>query len=305
MGVLTRIYGSTCRTYSRMFVRDNPADGLYRFLCSLHFYNRHGYWPNFLTPRSFSEKVWHKMLFDRSPVLSVVADKLAVREYVRERVGQEYLISLLWSGTDPSVIPFESLPTSFVVKLTHGSSFNVIVPDKSTIDTRKVQKKLQKWLRINYCHDFSLGMEWCYRNIKPGIVVEKFVGEEGKVPPDYKFFCFGGRVEYLHVDFGRFVNHTRAICDRDFHRLDVRLGYPAYGGPVTKPPNYEEMLAVAEALSKDLDFIRCDLYSIKGRTYFGELTNYPDEGACRFYPRDYDFIFGSKWPQNRAASTSR
>lgn len=47
---------------------------------------------------------------------------------------------------------------------------------------------------------------------------------------------------------------------------------------IPKPSNMEKMFEIAEKLSKGLPFARIDLYSVSGRTYFGEITFFPDSG---------------------------
>jgi hypothetical protein len=298
MSILARAHAAVCRAYSRKFVMNRPADGIFRLLCSLHFYQCHSYWPNFVQPRSFSEKIWHRMLYDRDPVLTRFADKLAVREIVRERIGENYLIPVLWNGKDADQIPFQSLPDRYVIKATHGSGFNILVDESKMTDRDGIRSTLKGWLATNYCDDFSLGAEWCYRNVPASIIIEEFIGEKGQVPLDYKFFCFNGRVEYIQIDFGRFVQHTRLIFDRDFNRLDLVFGFPPYRGEAMRPSKLPDMLHIAEALSRGRDFVRVDLYTVSGRVFFGEMTNYPEEGSARFQPRRFDFEFGEKWALN-------
>jgi len=261
----------------------------------MHFWKELEYWPHFKYPRTFSEKIWRRMLYDRDPQLPVLADKLRVRDYVRARIGEEYIIPLLWVGTDPALIPYATLPDKFVIKTTHGSGFNIIVSDLRSLDKEWVRRRLQEWLRFNYCTDRWLGIEWFYKSIEPYIIVETLLEENGKCPVDYKLFCFSGRAEFIQSDFDRFEHHTRKICDRDFNPLDAALGCEQYLGKVVRPVNFEQMVRVAESLAAGLDFMRVDLYNVDGRIYFGELTGYPGAGTERFVPRKYDFLFGEKW----------
>ena len=55
------------------------------------------------------------------------------------------------------------------------------------------------------------------------------------------------------------------------------------------------MLELAEKLSKPFDYVRVDLYSLKGKVYFGELTHYPASGINKFEPQSFDFELGSYW----------
>ena len=133
------------------------------------------------------------MLFDRNPRLTMLSDKWRVRDYVAGRVGNEYLIPLLWNGDKPEQIPFNDLPLKFVIKTNHGCGYNLMVTDKTQLDLTKTRRQLRKWLRENFCQDKFLGMEWGYRNIRPTIIVESLLDDQGKTPLDYKFFCYSGR----------------------------------------------------------------------------------------------------------------
>jgi hypothetical protein len=274
---------------------DGPADSALCVLCGLHFWKVHGYWPHVKNPRSISEKIWNRMLFDRNPRWTMLSDKLRVRDYVAQKIGSEYLIPLLWTGDKPEEIPFDELPTKFVIKTTHGCRYNVIVKDKTRLNRAKTVQQLKKWLRENYCQDYLLGTEWAYKNIQPTIIVEVFVEDNGNVPTDYKFFCYSGRAEYVQISIDRFGDASEKILDSDLNPLDLYNGLKLFPGTVVRPVNYGDMVRIAESLAQEYDFIRVDLYSVGGRIYFGELTCYPAAGLARFVPRTYDFLFGEKW----------
>ena len=214
-GLSKLLYMPICRAYARYILGDKPADPVMRFLCGLYFWKVHGYWPHFKSPRSFAEKVWNRMLFDRDPRWTMLSDRLRVREYVASKVGSEYLVPLLWNGDKPEEIPFDELPLKFVIKTNHGCGYNIIVKDKTQLDQTKTRRQLKKWLGENFCQDKFLGTEWGYKNIRPTIMVESFLDDNGNVPLDYKFFCYSGRVEFLKVDFDRFEDHSEKFFDRN------------------------------------------------------------------------------------------
>lgn len=284
-----------CRLYLKHFLKDKPADEIMRCLCIPYFVYLHRYWPAFKQPVTFSEKIFHRMLYNRNPVLTQISDKLAVREYVARKVGDGCLIPLLWQGGNPSDIPFDKLPEKFVIKGSHGCGYNIIVDDKTRIDREKIKSKLNRWLSQNFAQDTFLGLAWAYKNIKPTILVESFIDENGRVPLDYKFFCYGGRAEILLMTFDRFGNLEEKHFNRKFQPLDLWNGAPQHEGKIERPLCYEEMLRLADSISSGFDFMRVDLYSVGGHVYFGELTCYPAGGLARFIPREYDFVFGEKW----------
>jgi len=238
-------------------------------------------------------------LFERNPVFTSITDKYRVREYVTEMVGSDRLIPLLWKGETPEEIPFDSLPNKFVIKTNHGCDYNIIVEDKRQLEIKKVIIRLKKWLGENFGNDTFLGIAWAYRNIKPMILIESFLEENGRVPVDYKFFCFSGRVEFFKIDFSRFEAHSEKFFDRNFIKLDLfEQGLRQHHGKIDLPRNIDEMIAYAESLGAGFDFIRVDLYSIGEKIYFGELTAYPGGTSAKFEPDYYDYLFGEKWKYN-------
>jgi len=250
--------------------------------------------PDLRSPRTFNERIACKKLNDRNPLLTVLADKLAVRQYVAERAGPSRLTALLCATEDPARLDVARLPDQFVVKATHGSGCNLFVRDKSRLDLVRTIDLCRQWLAMNF---YEVGREWCYRDIPPRILVEELLsGDDGDVPIDFKFFCFGGVPRFIQVDVHRFADHRRNIYDPAWNRLPVALHRDNFDWPMVPPDTLHEMLEVAATLSAGLDFIRVDLYSVGNRVVFGEMTNYPGNGFERFTPDEYDSVFGSAWP---------
>ncbi len=289
------LYMPICRNYVRYILNDKPADIVVRSLCVPYFLYLHHYWPRFNPPRSFSEKIFHRMFYNRDPLLTQISDKLCVRDYVAQKVGADYLVPLLWHGNNPEDIPFNNLPKKFALKTNHGCGYNIIVQDKTNLDVDLTKRQLYNWLNKNFCTESFLGLPWAYKNIKPTIIIEALVDDNGKLPLDYKFFCYSGSAEYLLMTFDRFGDLEEKHFDRHYKPLNLWNGAPQHEKKIEKPINYEEMLRLADTLSQDFDFIRVDLYSVGERIYFGELTCYPAGGMARFIPKEYDFVFGEKW----------
>jgi hypothetical protein len=235
------------------------------------------------------------MLHDRDPRLTVISDKLLVRDYIAKKVGECYLIPLLWFGHKPESIPYDQLPDKFVIKANHGSAYVIVVKDKSKLDKKNIEQELKKWMAQNYGQDTALGIAWGYKNIKPSILIESYIEENGNVPVDYKFYCFSGRVEFLTIHYDRFEAHKTRSFDRNFEPHEFRYDFDSWNGECHRPENFETMIYVAETLSQEFDFMRVDLYNAGGNIYFGELTPYPGGIATKFLPARQDIILGRKW----------
>lgn len=254
------------------------------------FYRRTGTRLCLNPPVTFSEKIQWIKLRDRNPKYANLADKYAVRDYVRRTIGEFYLIPLVGVWERPEQIPFASLPEAFILKGTHGSGWNIICPDRDSIDVDSVRSSLHGWLSSDY---YEVGREWVYKGIPPRIIAEELlITEDGSDLKDYKFFCFNGEPKYIQVDIDRQTDHRRLFYDLNWKRMPFSLGYPPSAEGVLPPENLQDMIAVARKLSEPLRFARVDLYSHGGRTLFGEITFYPGNGMEKFDPPEYDRILG-------------
>jgi hypothetical protein len=263
------------------------------FIAIRGHWKRHGQFPSLIRPQTFNEKVLHRILFDRRPVWTQIADKAAVRFYVQSRLGPELLPELYYLTTNPETIQFDKLPDRFVVKPTHGSGWIQIVTDKSTLDRPALIKTCHEWLNQSY---YEIWREWAYKHIEPRIIVEQFIDDgTGNPPNDYKLFVFGGTVEMIQVDSGRFTDHKRRLYSPTWEKLPVLLEYDDIAGDVPRPRHLEQMIAAAETLGRDFDFIRADFYDTPDWLYFGELTTAPGCGHDLFRPKEFDHHLGRRW----------
>ncbi|MGI6537803.1 MAG: ATP-grasp fold amidoligase family protein [Caldicoprobacterales bacterium] len=222
-------------------------------------------------------------IYDRRPIMTDLADKYKVRDYVKQKLDSSFLIPLLWAGDNPDDIPFDALPESFVIKTNHASGTNIIVKDKNNINKEEIIKKLRKWLKTNYYYPKR---EWAYKNIERKVIVEKFISEDGKVPEDYKVFIFNGKAALIEVDHDREVKHNRSLYDLNWNKLDHTLEHPMSDKVLEKPRQMDELIKYAEILGSDFRQARIDFYIVKDHIYFGEITFYHGAGFERFIPDD-------------------
>ena len=256
-----------------------------------------GYWPNLNNPKSFNEKLQWLKLYDRKPIYTTMVDKYAVKKYVADRIGEEYIIPTLgvWDKFDD--IDFDVLPDQFVLKCTHDSGGLVICKDKSKLDIDQARKKIEKSISNDY---YLQGREWPYKNVKRRIIAEAYM-EDSQVNElrDYKFFCFNGCPKYCQVISNRSIAETIDFYDMDwkhqeFNGLSLpRKPFPTSTIPISEPRPFGKMKEIVALLSKDIPFVRVDLYCIGKRIYFGEMTFYPACGYGTFYPTHWNILMGN------------
>ena len=257
---------------------------------------------NLSNPVKFSEKIQWLKLNGYKDHYDDYVDKFKVREIVRKTVGEDVLIPLYGVYLDVSEIEWDLLPRQFVLKCTHGSGCNIVCTDKNTLDVEVAKRKLKVWMDRNW---FWYGRERPYLNLKPRIICERFLSDDGQLGTgltDYKFYCFDGSPEYCQVIMNRCSGGTIDFFDTDWNHMPFsglrRL--PSSSNPIPKPAKLKEMLEIASTLSTDFPFLRVDLYYAQGQVYFGELTFYPASGFGCFVPDEWNDLLGERVKIKRA-----
>lgn len=232
----------------------------------------------------------------KSDIPTKCTDKLAVRDYVRSRIGDEFLIpmhpseGMFWTRADD--INFAALPDRFVLKLNNGSGMNLIVKDKNSLDMAAARKTVATWLASRFS---TLHRERQYEGIENKLYCESFLDTpDGNPPDDYKIMCNNGRPLFIWVDTGRNVNHQRSFFDLEFRKLDVRVAHDNIDHEIQKPKNLGKMLEIASRLSAGIPIVRIDLYNVNGKIYFGEMTF--TSAACteKYEPLSFSIDIGNK-----------
>lgn len=248
---------------------------------------------NLENPKSFNEKINWLKIYNRNPLYPRLVDKAEVKKYVAENIGEEYVIPTygVWNSFDE--IDFDSLPNQFVLKSTNGGGGSgvVICRDKKKLDMKNTKQRLETSMHTNWKYE----REWVYRDLKPRIIAEKYMEEEcGTELKDYKFFCFNGEPHFCQVIRNRSSEETIDFYDLDWQLMPFNglLKFKHSNTPTERPDNIEEMRKICRELSKDMPFVRVDLYYINQRSYFGELTFYPAGGIGTFSPAEYNEKIG-------------
>lgn len=246
---------------------------------------------NLNNPQTFNEKIQWLKLYDSTPIKTKLADKYLVRDWVKEKIGEKYLIPLLGVYDKFEEIDFDKLPNQFVIKCNHGSGWNIIVKDKSKLNLAETKEKLDKWLKTNFA--FKYGYELHYRDIKPKIIIEKYVSNDGKNLYDYKFWCFNGNVKYMQFR-NDFSEHLE-MCFYDLHweKQPFYYDHPLYKPDLPKPDNFSEMVNIAQKLCKGFAFVCVDLYRLNdGSIKFGEMTFTRSSGTGKWCDEKYNYKLG-------------
>jgi hypothetical protein len=240
---------------------------------------------------TFTDKVTYRRLHVRDPVFEVFCDKLLMREYVVERLGQASVSNLLAVVDDPAQLA--QLAGPFVLKANHGSRMWSFVEEGGFLTTEQLHEA-RSWLGTDYSR---VSVEWGYASARPLLLAEELLRSPGgsHPPPDYKFFTFAGKVEMVEVVPGPDSGHRWMLLRPDWTRLTPRRARQPDDPEPVRPPNYDQMLEWASILGSPLDFLRIDMYDLGDRVLVGELSPYPGGGYPHFRPRSLDAWLGTKW----------
>lgn len=246
-------------------------------------------------PLSLTDKIcWLMVYGGQWKRKAQLADKIAVHQYCKQKLGKDICVPILHVYESPDMIRLEELPEQFALKCNHGCKFNIIVPNREELCLEEAQEQLRTW------QDTPFGMETVeahYLFIKPQCYAEQYIVDDTTHSTiEYDFYCPNGRPTLLHIISGRLENDLhQGFYDMDFHPLDVRFA-SSDNQPqeYAKPAHFDLMKEYAAKLSADLPFARIDFYEANDEVYLGEITLTPAAGNFGFSNRETDLLLGSQ-----------
>lgn len=255
---------------------------------SLLYRLRFGHTLNWGNPQTFNEKLNWLKIYGRNPQYSVMADKYAVKQYVAELIGKQYVVENIVLVKNWEDIDFKSLPNQFVIKCTHDSGGAFLCRDKASFDYDKTRRIIENNKKTNYFYPLR---EWPYKNIEPQIIIDRFLDDHtGNELRDYKWMCFNGSPIYMYYTI-KGKNVYENFYDMEFKPVGIDHGFPRHKPEFEKPVNFELMKRLATKLSQGIPFVRVDFFDVDGHVYFGEFTFY-DWGGMRPFKSDWDKRLG-------------
>ena len=266
------------------------------------FKRTHGYLPLLAVPKSFNEHIFVRKFFAPLPMPSL-ADKLVAKDYVKARLGGEFLPTVAWVGDDVGGLLAANLPAGrYVLKPNHASSWVLLLNLPGDLSARRdeIERRAASWLTSRYGYDWG---EWQYSAFRPKLLLEEFIDFNGdRTPDDYKFYCFHGKACLIEINVDRFTRLRSAFYTPDWKQIPVAYRH----APIqcARPRNLEDMIRVAEAVAEGMDFTRVDLYSDgNSRIRFGEITFAPGDARSRFSDFKFDLWLGSQFGKGPGNNT--
>ena len=246
-------------------------------------------------PKTFTEKIQYIKLYNATPLKTRCTDKILVREYVNEKIGNKYLKPVLQICDNFDEIYFANLPNSFVIKCNHGCKWQYIIKDKfEYLNNRKIteitRKQISGWLEQDY--SFFNGFELNYHGIQPKLLIEPLLRDKfNKNVEEIQVYCFNGVPKlFLRIEEG--TNDRTTLYDENLKILHEVLSENDYNIHRPKDNTLELTSILSKQLSKYFLFVRVDWMLFQNRLYFAELTFTPYSGFNTF-SNNWDKIMGA------------
>lgn len=299
--VLKYLFCSPLHFVDSCTIRLNPYLPAKLYL-SIRYRCNVGKWINWKTPKTFTEKIQWLKVYGFKPEYTKMVDKYAVKSFVASRIGNEYIIPTLGVWDMVENIEWDSLPDRYVLKITDegGSNGVFICSNPLTFDKQKVICRMSQIMNKPKAK-IDLHRELPYIGIQRKIIAEEFLkASDNSELSDYKFFCFNGEPQFCQVIRDRRTKETIDFYDMKWNHMPF-VGLNSLLNPfvkngltaVEKPHALDVMIDICRKLSKDIPFVRIDLYYVDNKVYFGEITFYPASGLGSFCPPEWDDKLGS------------
>lgn len=244
-------------------------------------------------PKDYSSKLQWLKLYDRNPEYSKLVDKYESKQYVKETVGEEYVVPTIGIYNKFEEINFDDLPNKFVIKTTHGCGGGEVCTDLKSLDLKALKKELNNSLKNNYFYNHR---EYPYKNVKPRIIVEELLqNDDGSKLIEYNIFCFNGKPKYILVCYGdKRKNRYNDYYDINLKKLDLKIKYASSKEVHKFPEKINKMIELSKKLSKGIPSLRVDFYYVNGKIYVGELTFFHWAGFLKFEPKEENLKWGNE-----------
>lgn len=260
-----------------------------KFYLSVLWKMKMGYELDWKHPKKFNEKLQWLKLYDRKPIYTIMVDKYRVKQWVVNKIGEQYVNSTLAVYNAVDEINLDELPEQFVLKCNHDSGSVVICKDKASFDLETAKRKLDAAMKKNFYWE---AREWPYKNVQHVILADGYLDDHlGDELRDYKFYCFNGEPKIVYcTNKGRDIYEN--FYDMDFNPIDISHGFRRFESEITKPDGFETMKKNAALLSAGIPFVRVDFNEVEGQVLFGEFTFFDWAGFCKIQPKEWDDILG-------------
>ncbi|MBP5698429.1 MAG: hypothetical protein J6W96_02740 [Alphaproteobacteria bacterium] len=255
------------------------------------FFNKNiGYYPNINYPQTLNEKILWLNQYYHNPLMTRCADKYSVKDYIKEQLGEDLYIPTLKTYNSIYEINLDELPEKFVLKVNWGreKKQTIVIKDKKEASIDKIRMNVDDWIQP-WNNFYYVSYDWAYKNMKPIIYAEKYMPEIDKQINNYKIYCYNGKAKMALVNDNK-LKKNKFFVDNDWNILSIKRIANSEKYKLARPKVWDQLINMAEKLSKPFPFVQIDFYMINDKPYIKDMTFYPKKD---FLTRELDEKLGA------------
>ena len=244
--------------------------------------------------KTFIEKInWIKIYYN-DPLMLKCIDKYLVREYIEEKIGYKYLLPIIniYNNYAEIISNFNiyEYNESFIIASTINEDY-YIINDKSEYNNEKIHQLSLDLININN-NQYLKDLQWCYKYIKPRILIYKYIEKIYKSNKRYKVLCFNSEPKVIKVTVEDNHKKFSNFYDLNWTLLDLKQKYEIYNEKLEKPLHFNEMLGISKKLSQEFPyFVAIDFIDTDEQLYFEKYDFYSND---LLYPLSNEF-YNIEW----------
>jgi len=271
------------RIIFKFFLNNLPKNKFFdKFLSFIQFIFIHKRLPT--KKKIFNDVLYNIKTSDEidNPIRIYVSDKEHCKIFLNKIIEKKYIIPNLHIIEKLSEIEKLILDSNCIIKPTHLAGKWLIKKKNQQLSNINI-KDIKSWFIQN---QYFANRERNYLNLQPKIIIEPLLFDDDNII-DYKIFCYKGSARAIQVDFNRASDHSRSIYDIKWNKIDISIDFKMNEKKLEKPNNLNEMINIAEKISKYFNFIRIDMYTNNKEIFVGEITNIHGGATEKFLPSGY------------------
>ncbi len=243
--------------------------------------------------KTFIEKLnWIKIYYN-DPLMIKCSDKYEVREYIKEKIGEQYLIPLFGVYNNyaeiVSNLNIKDFQDSIIMMGTINENY-YLIDDFQKYTNDKIRQNAFSFIDFSN-NQFLRNLEWCYKYIKARVLVYKNIYTNNF---KYKVLCFNSEPKVIKVTYFENNNYFANFYDLEWNLLNVKQEFEQYSN-INKPKFLDKMIELSKILSKDFPyFVAIDFIETDDKLYFKKYDFYSNEIT---YPLSDD-SFNIEWGNN-------
>lgn len=276
----------------KFFLLAHLPNSLYPWALKLWYYRQGKRSLNLKNPSTYNDKLQWLKLYNSTPIKTRLADKYEVRSWIKEKIGEEYLVPLLGVYDEFDEIDFSALPNQFVIKCNHGSGYNIIVKNKSELNLQETKCKLTRWMKENFA--LKTGFELQYFPIKPKIIIEEFINPI-QSNHEIQVWCFNKTIKFISVES---IKDAKELVRGTFYpngqptEFEISPNHYKKLTHIDDQKAFYKAIELAEKLLIDVPYVRIDFIEWKGSVKFREMTFTSGSGLSVIEPSKYNQVLG-------------